>query len=270
MPSDVIEGTQRKPALAHASRARPVAGIARRDGVLAALWLAMAAPVCADPLSVTVVGGFQTELGCTGNYDANCLVTRMTYTPRDQVWRLTREFPAGGPWGYFYAIDGAFSETYSAGGDPSGATLVLSVAAPGPVRFFFRYPRAGDGLADIADSIADRIVVASGDFQDELGCPEDGMGDCLQPWLLDMDGDGTYRARLEAPRGNYTYRFALDEQTLYAFGQDGEQPGAPYEIQLDADCPAYDLAFELATRIGSATCVPGLFHDGFEPAGSAR
>ena len=47
------------------------------------------------------------------------------------------------------------------------------------------------------------IVVATGTFQSEMGCPTDNAVDCMRGWLQDPDGDGVYSlCTTEVPAGH--------------------------------------------------------------------
>ncbi len=52
-------------------------------------------------------------------------------------------------------------------------------------------------------------MTAPGSFQSELGCPGDWAPDCMQPWLQDPDGDGTFVWRSDQiPAGAYEVKVA--------------------------------------------------------------
>ncbi len=71
--------------------------------LLASLLLALVAPArvlaTAQPASVTVVGDFQSELGCPGDIQPDCAATQLTYDANDDVWQGTFVFtrPTGSP-----------------------------------------------------------------------------------------------------------------------------------------------------------------------------
>jgi hypothetical protein len=78
----------------------------RRRGALAGPILAVAflVPVSAHlanashtpaPVSVTIAGSLQSEVGCPGDWDPACAVTHLTYDPADAVWQGTWPVPAG-------------------------------------------------------------------------------------------------------------------------------------------------------------------------------
>ena len=151
-----------------------------------------------DPATVTVAGSFQQELGCPGDWQPDCDVTLLTYDPSDEVWQGSFEIPAG-TWEYKVALDRSWSENYGANATRDGANLVLTLAAPTTVKFYYSHATHW-----VADSARDLIAVAPGSFQQELGCPGDWQPDCLRSWLQDPDGDGRFSFRTRAlPAGDY-------------------------------------------------------------------
>ena len=57
----------------------------------------------------------------------------------------------------------------------------------------------------VTNTELDPILVATGDFQSEMGCPTDGDATCMRSWLQDPDRDGTYSfTTIDIPAGSYT------------------------------------------------------------------
>src|SRR5262249_27556739 len=48
-----------------------------------------------QPATVTLIGDLQSELGCSGDFQADCAATQLTYDPTDDVWQGTFTVPAG-------------------------------------------------------------------------------------------------------------------------------------------------------------------------------
>ena len=48
-----------------------------------------------DPLTVTIVGSFQSELGCPGDWQPDCGNTYLLYDSGDDVWQGAFSIPAG-------------------------------------------------------------------------------------------------------------------------------------------------------------------------------
>ncbi|WP_374685877.1 alpha-amylase family glycosyl hydrolase, partial [Promineifilum sp.] len=165
---------------------------------------AAAADHIPDPTSVTIAGGFQSELGCPGDWQPECAVTNLTHDAIDDVWQGTFNIPAGS-----YAYKAALNGTW----DVSFPGSDISLAAPGGnVKFYYDHKSHW-----VTDNVNSRIVVAAGNFQSELGCDPainggDWQPDCLRSWLQDPDGDGTYTFTTDAiPAGNYEAKAAIGE-----------------------------------------------------------
>jgi pullulanase len=178
-----------------------------RPLALGALLAAICLPLAAGAAtSVTLIGDFQSELGCTSDNDPTCAATQLTLDEGDGVWQKSFNIPAG-TWQYKVAIDGALTETYPA------TALKLTQAAAGAVKFYF------DPTSHyVRDNVA-RIAVAPGSFQSELGCPGDWQPECLRTWLQDPDGDGIFIfATTAIPPGSYQAKVAINENWTEAYG----------------------------------------------------
>ena len=57
----------------------------------------------------------------------------------------------------------------------------------------------------VTNTELDPILVATGDFQSEMGCPTDDDVTCMRSWLQDPDRDGTYSfSTIDIPAGSYS------------------------------------------------------------------
>ena len=177
--------------------------------------LPAAADHTAAPVSVTVAGTLQDELGCPGDWQPDCANTHLTQNLDDLVWRATFSLPAG-DYEYKAALNDTWGENYGAGGVFDGANIPVSAGGPTDVTFY--YDHASHWVTDNVNSV---IATAAGDFQFELGCPDDWQPQCLRSWLQDLDGDGTYTfATTAIPAGSYEFKVALNEGWGTAFPAD--------------------------------------------------
>src|SRR4029453_9599542 len=75
------------------------------------------------PSVVAVVGALQSELGCPGDWQPECVQSRLQpVTGSPGVFRGTFEVPAGS-YEYKVALNGSWDENYGAGGAAGGANL---------------------------------------------------------------------------------------------------------------------------------------------------
>ena len=187
------------------------------------------------PTSVTVAGSFQSELGCSGDWQPDCTATSMI--EEDGVWQGTETVPAGS-WAYKAALNMTWSESY---GGPNGADIPLTLAADTAVRFYYSHATHW-----VADSVNDRIATAAGSFQSELGCSGDWQPDCLRSWLQDPDGDGVYELHTtEIPAGSYEWKVALAEAWDESYGGPG---GANLAFTVASDDQPVTFRFDAATN----------------------
>jgi glycosidase len=175
-----------------------------------------AGPAGAAPVTVTVAGSFQSELGCPGDWQPECPLTQLMPDPDDGVWQASFALPAGA-WEYKVALDGTWDENYGAGAVRDGPNIALSLDAPATVAFFY-----DDGTHWATDDVTSVIATVPGSFQSELGCAADWDPACLRSWLQDPDGDGIYRFSTSAlPPGDYEAKVAIDQAWDENYGAAG-------------------------------------------------
>ncbi len=168
------------------------------------LGLLLAGTAAADhtpnPTSVTIAGDLQQELGCAGDWDPACAATHLTYDATDDVWQETFNVPAGN-FEYKAALNNAWDESYGINGGN------VPLAAPGGnVKFYY------DHKTHFVSDSTRLIIVAVGDWQQEIGCSGDWAPDCLRGWMTDPDNDGTYTFETtDIPTGNWEGKGATGE-----------------------------------------------------------
>jgi glycosidase len=204
----------------------------------------------AAPASVTVAGSFQQELGCPGDWQADCGITHLTDDATDEVWQGTLDIPAG-DWEYKAALNDAWDESYGAG----AGNVALNLAAPTSVKFY--YDHKTHWITSNQNAV---IATAAGSFQSELGCPGDWQPDCLRSWLQDPDGDGTYQfVTTDIPTGNYEVKAALNEGWDESYGDAG---GNNVPFSVPANGSEVTISYNASTDIVSVDVVAsGSSHD---------
>ena len=185
-----------------------------------------------DPISVAIVGDFQSELGCANDWQPECALSELVYDADDDLWQANFNVP-GGLWAYKVALNDSWDENYGAGAAPNGTDIALAMPAVGGVKFYYDHKSHW-----ITDNINDKIVTAPGDFQDALGCPGEWQPDCLRSWLQDIDGDGIYRFETTAiPVGSYGGKIAIGESWDENYGAGGVFNGdnIPFTVATAGD-----------------------------------
>jgi len=108
-----------------------VRGTARVTVVTMAVALAVVIAPAADastpnPVSVTIAGDLQSELGCAGDWDPSCGATHLTYDPADDVWQQAFSVPSG-DYSYKAALNDTWDESYGLNAVPGGTNIPLSI-----------------------------------------------------------------------------------------------------------------------------------------------
>lgn len=201
--------------------------------------------VQANPISVTIAGSLQSELGCPADWDPPCAATHLVYDAGDDVWQgVFNNIPVGS-WEYKAALDNNWTVNYGANAQLNGSNIPFSLGAPTNVKFYY-----DDKSHWVTDNVNSRIVVAAGDFQSELGCSGDWDPACLRSWLQDPDGDGIYQFLTSAlPAGDYQAKAAINESWDENYGQGGISGGANIPFTVPSDFALMRFAFDSATNI---------------------
>src|SRR5512133_1329796 len=197
-----------------------------------------------NPASVTIAGDLQSELGCPGDWQADCAATHLTYEAGDDVWQGTFSVPAGG-WQYKAALNDGWDENYGANAQPNGANINLSLGAASSVKFY--YDHKSHWITDNHTSV---IATVPGSFQSELGCPGDWQPDCLRSWLQDPNGSGTYSFTTTAlPAGSYEAKVAINEGRDENYGVNGVPGGANLAFSVPTDNSPVTFSYDPGTHV---------------------
>ncbi|GAA2724216.1 alpha-amylase family glycosyl hydrolase [Cellulomonas aerilata] len=93
-----------------------------------------------QPASVTFAGSFDTELGCSEDWQPSCTNAMATFDPVTGVWTLTAELspqPSGAAYEYKAALNGTWAVNYGAGGAFDGANVRLELTGRSRVTFTY-------------------------------------------------------------------------------------------------------------------------------------
>lgn len=145
-----------------------------------------------QPEKVGLPGTHQNELGCSGEWQPDCAQTLLVFDPEDGVWQAEfliqpkndddKKDPR-----YKVALNGTWDENYGKNAARNGADIPLVVSQPTRVKFYYDHQTHW-----ITDNYNKPVIVASGDFQSQLGCANDNDAGCLRSWLQDPDGDDLF------------------------------------------------------------------------------
>lgn len=198
----------------------------------------------ATPASVTIVGTFQSELGCPGDWDPACTSTGLDPHPVDGIWRKVFPIP-GGPQEFKVALNGTWDENYGANAQRDGANLYFGhIEESVDVKFFY------DPVSHwVTNSSLTPIAVLAGSLQTEVGCPSDWDPACMLTWLKDIDGDGVQELRIPSlPAGTYELKVAHHESWAENYGQDGEFNGANIGFTVPAPGQPFRFLYDTSSH----------------------
>ena len=89
-----------------------------------------------QPEAVTIVGSFQSELGCPGDWLPGCDKTSMEYNELYGIWTDTLDIPAG-HWEYKITINNSWNENYGLYKQADGLNIPLDLCYPSRVVFIY-------------------------------------------------------------------------------------------------------------------------------------
>ena len=200
--------------------------------------------VSEQPDIVVVPGTFQSDLGCSDDWQPGCDATALTLNEIDNIWRGEFDLTEGS-YEYKVAVGGTWDENYGGNADPGGPNVPLNVRADAKVKFY--YDHATNWLAD---SLNDRIVTAPGDYQDEIGCANDWAPECMLTWLQDPDQDGVFTfSTVDIPAGDYEVKAAINEGWDENYGLDGTPGGENIPFTVPEDGTQVNFAFNSGSNL---------------------
>lgn len=203
------------------------------------------------PASVTVAGSLQSELGCPADWQPECASSRLVFDAEDGVWQAGFALPAGS-YEYKAALNGSWDENYGQNAQRNGANILLSLAAPRSVKFYYDHETHW-----IADELTKVVATVPGSYQSLLGCASNWDPACLRSWLQDADGDGVYSFRTRSiPAGNYEAKVAIRESWAENYGQGGVPNGSNISFTVPADCTEMLFRYDPVTHLLSVQPAP--------------
>ncbi|MFQ6173309.1 alpha-amylase family glycosyl hydrolase [Oryzobacter sp. R7] len=199
-----------------------------------------------QPDAVSVPGSHGSEIGCAADWDPPCPNIQLALDD-DQVWKGTFS-PSAGQYAFKAAINRSWDENYGAGGNRNGSDIFYSTDG-GPVSFYFDYRTKW-----VTNTELDPILVATGDFQSEMGCAADGDAECMRSWLQDPDRDGTYAfTTIDIPAGTWSVSVGSSGPVSFTV-EEGLATTISYQRstgQLSVDTFAPDFGPDLSTSRAS-------------------
>ena len=172
-------------------------------------------------------GSFQSELGCSGDWDPSCLRSWLKDPDGDGIYTFSAILPAGN-YETKVAINESWTENYGVGGVQNGANIPFSVPSNG-TNVLFSYDANSHILAI---TLTPSSVTIVGNLQSELGCPGDWQPDCAATHLTYDANDTVWQGTFAIPAGNWEYKAALNDSWTENYGANATQNGANISLAL--------------------------------------
>ena len=180
---------------------------------------ALAATLAASPASaqtaVSAPGSFNSEIGCSGDWQPDCAQAQLTAASAT-VWRGHYSLPTGS-YEFKIAYDNAWTENYGAGGVFNGPNMSF---ASGPASTVYLSYNSTTHLTDVSFEPLPTWVTLAGSFQSELGCAGDWQPECATSFMT-LGPDGLWYATYVLPMGGYEFKIAYDKTWDVNYGAGG-------------------------------------------------
>jgi pullulanase-type alpha-1,6-glucosidase len=189
----------------------------------------------------TAPGSFQSELGCSGDWQPWCLRSWLQDPDFDEIFTLTTSRLPAGDYEVKVAHDESWAENYGAGGIQNGPNIPFNVASDCQATEFSY--ELSSHILTVSPAPAPpqpAVVTIPGDFQGELGCPGDWQPDCAVTHLGYDAEDDQWQGTFTIPAGNWEYKASLNDSWDVNFGENATQDGPNILLFLGA---ATDVKF---------------------------
>ena len=201
-----------------------------------------------QPTSVTIAGSFQSEVGCSADWQPGCDATHLGFDVEDGVWQGSFDVPAGS-WEYKAALNDAWDENYGANATRNGPNISLSLAEARTVKFYYDHQTHW-----VTSSGNATIDAAAGSYQHFLGCVDNWRPACLRSWLEDPEGDGSYSFSTRAlPAGSYEVKAAINESWDENYGDGGVRNGPNIPFTVPTSCAETFFRYDAASHVLSVS-----------------
>lgn len=183
---------------------------------------------------VVIAGNFQSLLGCSYDWQADCAKTQLTYNPDNGMYTGTFAIPAG-CYQYKVTVGGSWSVNYGENGLQGGANIKLSVPEKTDVTFTFdpwsHYIYTTPVNSGFTPDCPISVVLA-GTFQSEAGCNSDWDPSCAKTALTYNKETKLFEGDITLPAGCYQYRVVENGDWVNNYGNNGTPFGNNYILSV--------------------------------------
>jgi len=179
------------------------------------------------------VGNFQSELGCSGDWQPWCLQSWLQDPDGDETFVFeTSKLPAG-DYEAKVAHNESWDENYGAGGVPGGANIPFTVPAEcADMQFEYELSTHILSIFEAPPPAQPASVTIPGSFQEELGCPGDWQPDCAATHLVFDAEDQVWQQAFNIPAGDWEYKAALNDSWDVNYGANATPNGPNIGLSL--------------------------------------
>ena len=189
----------------------------------------------------TAAGDFQSELGCSGDWQPWCLQSWLQDSDGDGIFNFATNRLEAGDYEVKVAHDEDWAENYGAGGVQNGPNIPFNVPAD-CAAMDFEYDLVSHvlGVSAAPPPAQPASVTIPGSFQEELGCPGDWQPDCAVTHLGFDAEDTIWQGIFNIPAGDWEFKAALNDSWDVNYGENATQNGPNIGLSVGA---ATDVKF---------------------------
>jgi len=201
-----------------------------------------------NSLIVTVPGSYQSEIGCPGDWQPDCLRSWLKDSDGDGIYTMEVSGIPPGDYEVKVTIGETWDENYGAGGVPGGANIPFTVSSIIEVLLFEFDPASHVLTITTAPQLVQPgSVTIAGSLQSDLGCSGDWQPDCAATHLTFDDTDGVWQKTFDFPAGSWEYKAALNNSWDENYGVNATLNGANIGLNL-ASPQAVKFYYDHATH----------------------
>lgn len=182
---------------------------------------------------VTAAGSFQSELGCPGDWQPDCLRSWLQDPDGDGIFVFETNLPAGS-YEAKAAHGESWTENYGAGGALNGANIPFDVTAECAV-MRFEYELSSHEMSIFGasgEAAQPASVTIAGSLQSELGCSGDWQPDCAATHLTFDGADQVWQGVFTVPAGSWEYKAPLNDSWDVNYGDNASFNGPNIALSL--------------------------------------
>jgi glycosidase/fibronectin type 3 domain-containing protein len=193
-----------------------------------------------------VPGNFQSELGCPGDWQPDCLRSWLQDPDGDGNYSFMTTALTAGNYEGKVALNETWDVNYGQGGVQNGANIPFTVPFDN-AEVTFTYNSTSHVLdIQVQSPPVGPTVTLVGNLQSELGCAGDWDPACAATHL-DYDAeDDVWQGTFTPPADNYEYKVALNDSWDENYGRYAQRDGA--NIPLGADGNAIKFYYDPQTH----------------------